>query len=74
MPEQVRHDGGGDGKSGDRHERGGERGDRPERSGKPPRGGKPEGGRSYEARPPRAEKPIDPDSPFAVLAALKNRS
>lgn len=62
------------GKSGDRHERGGERGDRPERSGKPPRGGKPEGGRSYEARPPRAEKPIDPDSPFAVLAALKNRS
>ena len=62
------------GKGGDRHERGGERGDRPERSGKPPRGGKPEGGRSYEARPPRAEKPIDPDSPFAVLAALKNRS
>ena len=27
----------------------------------------------YEARPPRVEKPIDPDNPFAVLAALKNK-
>jgi ATP-dependent RNA helicase SUPV3L1/SUV3 len=27
--------------------------------------------RSFEARPPRAEKPVDPDNPFAVLAALK---
>jgi ATP-dependent RNA helicase SUPV3L1/SUV3 len=27
--------------------------------------------RSFEARPPRVEKPIDPDNPFAVLAALK---
>nr|WP_246026758.1 helicase-related protein [Paracoccus luteus] len=34
--------------------------------------GKPEGAR-FEARPPRAEKPLDPDSPFAVLAALKNK-
>ncbi len=25
----------------------------------------------YEAKPPRAEKPVDPDSPFAKLAALK---
>ncbi len=28
----------------------------------------------YEARPARPEKPIDPDSPFAVLAALKGRT
>jgi ATP-dependent RNA helicase SUPV3L1/SUV3 len=62
-------------------ERSGERsGDRAERGGKPNRrddrkdagkdGNKP---RSFEARPPRAEKPIDPDSPFAVLAALKSK-
>jgi ATP-dependent RNA helicase SUPV3L1/SUV3 len=44
------------------------------------KGGKPGGDRpresqpkSYEARPPR-ETRIDPDSPFAVLAALKTRS
>ena len=30
--------------------------------------------KSFEARPPRAEKPIDPDNPFAVLAALKTRT
>ena len=44
--------------------------------GKPGRGGKPEGkggAKSFEARPPRAEKPIDPDNPFAVLAALKTK-
>ena len=29
--------------------------------------------KTYEARPPRVEKPIDPDNPFAVLAALKGR-
>jgi ATP-dependent RNA helicase SUPV3L1/SUV3 len=36
-------------------------------------GGKPEAKpqRSFEARPPRVEKPVDPDNPFAVLAALK---
>ena len=28
----------------------------------------------HDQRPPRAEKPMDPDSPFAVLAALKNRT
>jgi ATP-dependent RNA helicase SUPV3L1/SUV3 len=41
------------------------------------KGGKPDRGkdapRSFEARPPRAEKPLDPDSPFAVLAALKGK-
>jgi ATP-dependent RNA helicase SUPV3L1/SUV3 len=31
------------------------------------------GERKYEARPPRAEKPIDPDSPFAALLALKGK-
>ncbi|MRX50257.1 disulfide oxidoreductase [Paracoccus sp. S-4012] len=56
-----------------------ERGERPERGGKGGPKGKPgqgprnEGSRAYSARPPRTEKPIDPDSPFAVLAALKNR-
>ena len=44
----------------------GERGDK--RGGKPPREDKP---RSFSARPPKADKPIDPDNPFAVLAALK---
>ncbi len=49
--------------------------DRPE--GKGERGGKgkggPQGPRNFEARPPRAEKPIDPDNPFAVLAALTGK-
>jgi ATP-dependent RNA helicase SUPV3L1/SUV3 len=46
-------------------------------------GGKPKGkgkrdddratAKSFEARPPRRDKPIDPDSPFAVLAALKGK-
>ena len=30
--------------------------------------------RKYEARPPKKERPIDPDSPFAVLAALKGKT
>ncbi|MEL7114872.1 MAG: disulfide oxidoreductase, partial [Pseudomonadota bacterium] len=49
--------------------------------GKPGRGkagkGKPKGqpkAKSFEARPPRKEKPIDPDSPFAALAALKGKT
>jgi ATP-dependent RNA helicase SUPV3L1/SUV3 len=29
--------------------------------------------KSFEARPPRAEKPIDPDNPFAALLALKGK-
>ncbi|HSF64313.1 MAG TPA: hypothetical protein VLA78_07990, partial [Paracoccaceae bacterium] len=53
-------------------------GDRPFKGGgKGPKGGKddrPQQPRSFEARPPRAEKPIDPDNPFAVLAALKTRT
>jgi ATP-dependent RNA helicase SUPV3L1/SUV3 len=55
----------------DRNDRGGKPnrkdGDRPDR------GGKPHENKTYEARPPRAEKPIDPDNPFAVLAALKSK-
>ena len=39
-------------------------------SGAKPQG---EGARRFEARPPRVEKPIDPDNPFAVLMALKDR-
>jgi ATP-dependent RNA helicase SUPV3L1/SUV3 len=40
------------------------------------KGGKPkrdERQKSFEARPPRAEKPIDPDNPFAALLALKGK-
>ena len=55
----------------------GNRGDRNDRGGKPgnfPPRGKDQGEKgqkTYETRPPRVEKPIDPDNPFAVLAALK---
>lgn len=55
---------------------------RDDRKGGKPYGGK-DGGRdnkdsghkpkSFEARPPRAEKPIDPDNPFAALLALKGK-
>ena len=40
------------------------------------KGGKPQRDdrqKSFEARPPRAEKPIDPDNPFAALLALKGK-
>ncbi len=43
--------------------------------GNKPHGGKPNDRdtkpKTYEQRPPRAEKPIDPDNPFAALMALK---
>ncbi len=44
--------------------------------GAPPKGkgGKPQKGQKFESRPPKKEKPIDPDSPFAALAALKQKS
>ncbi|MDR5651118.1 helicase-related protein [Ruixingdingia sedimenti] len=72
-----------------RKDRGGERGDRGERphkggkghkghsGGKP--GGKPGGERRgdqpqrFESRPAK-DKPVDPDSPFAILAALRDRT
>ncbi len=46
------------------------------------KGGKPQGKggkrddhkpKTFEQRPPRAEKPIDPDNPFAALMALKSK-
>ncbi len=59
----------GNNRNNDRHDRG-ERKDRPERN---DRGGKPQGQQRFEAKPPRKEKPMDPDSPFAKLAALKEQ-
>ncbi|AYD02918.1 helicase-related protein [Neorhizobium sp. NCHU2750] len=44
--------------NGPRPERGGQKNNQPAR---------------FEAKPPRKEKPIDPDSPFAKLAALKEQ-
>ncbi len=54
---------------------------RPPLKGKPRRGAgpkgkgsaKPEGAKVTAARPPRVEKPVDPDNPFAALMALKTR-
>ncbi len=48
----------------------GDRQDRPDRN---DRGPKPQQAAKFEARPPRKEKPLDPDSPFAKLAALKEQ-
>ena len=48
----------------------GDRGDRRPRNDRPPQGGQPQ---RFEAKPPRKDKPIDPDSPFAKLAALKEQ-
>ncbi len=59
---------GGFGNKGDRSERP-ERGERKDR---PNRDATPQSAR-FEAKPPRKEKPIDPDSPFAKLAALKEQ-
>jgi ATP-dependent RNA helicase SUPV3L1/SUV3 len=63
---------GGPGHKGDRSERQdrGERKDRP--NNRPDRDAKSQPAR-FEAKPPRKEKPIDPDSPFAKLAALKEQ-
>ena len=55
--------------------RDGERqGSRPPRKGKPKgkAGDKPRGPQSYEAKPKREAK-VDPDNPFAALAALKEK-
>jgi ATP-dependent RNA helicase SUPV3L1/SUV3 len=76
----------GDRPQGDRPKREGQgerpQGDRPQ--GDRPRGDRPKGDfkgkpnrddrqKSFEARPPRQEKPIDPDNPFAALLALKGK-
>ncbi len=54
-------------------------GDKPRGKGKPQgrkggakKGGKPQGAQKFSARPPKSEKPIDPDNPFAAaLMGLK---
>ncbi|MBZ0129490.1 MAG: disulfide oxidoreductase [Rhodobacteraceae bacterium] len=48
----------------------------PKKPGRAPRGKKPEAdaARVHTARPPKQEKPIDPDNPFAALLALKGKS
>ncbi len=66
---KPRHEGGKpEGQHGD-HRKGGKHGGKP--GGK--HGGKDQGPRNFEARPPRPEKPIDPDNPFAALLALKGK-
>lgn len=55
------------------------KGDRPDRGDRKDRGPRPERDNNksqparFEAKPPRKEKPVDPDSPFAKLAALKEQ-
>jgi ATP-dependent RNA helicase SUPV3L1/SUV3 len=51
----------------------GERGPRKEGQAKGGKPGRDDRQKSFEARPPRAEKPIDPDNPFAALMALKGK-
>ncbi|WP_374391375.1 helicase-related protein [Tabrizicola sp.] len=68
----------GDRPQGDRPKGDRPRGDRPkgDRPKGDYKGGKPQRDdrqKSFEARPPRAEKPIDPDNPFAALLALKGK-
>jgi ATP-dependent RNA helicase SUPV3L1/SUV3 len=54
-------------------------GGRPQGKGKPrgkggkPGGRKPDGPKVHSAKPPRKEKAVDPDNPFAALMALKNK-
>ena len=76
----------GDRPQGDRPKREGQ-GERPQGDrtrGDRPKGDRPKGDfkgkpnrddrqKSFEARPPRQEKPIDPDNPFAALLALKGK-
>ncbi|MFS8045121.1 helicase-related protein [Rhizobium sp. BR 314] len=61
---------GGRGERNDRQERG-DRNDRNNRNDRNSRGASQP--LRFEAKPPRKEKPIDPDSPFAKLAALKEQ-
>lgn len=75
---------GGDQRGGNKREGGKPRGERPAGQGKRPeggfkgkgkKGGKPpqNSPQKYESRPARPEKKIDPDNPFAALAALKGK-
>lgn len=67
-----RPDKGGAEHRGERQDRGDRKDNRPGRNDRNDRGGKPQP-MQFEARPPRKEKAIDPDSPFAKLAALKEQ-
>ncbi len=76
--DRPKREGQGDRPQGDRPQGDRPRGDRPkgDRPKGDYKGGKPQRDdrqKSYEARPPRAEKPIDPDNPFAALLALKGK-
>ncbi len=66
--QQGRRQGGG--ARGDRGKGGAKGGGKPQGKGRG-KGGKPSGPKTFEARPPKKDKPIDPDNPFAALAALK---
>lgn len=74
--EDKRRDGGHHGKPRDRdgqrdkHAPRAERNDRPPRKDRDSKSSQPQ---TFEAKPPRKDKPIDPDSPFAKLAALKEQ-
>ncbi|QEE47875.1 helicase [Rhizobium sp. WL3] len=50
-----------------------DRGDRKDRGPRPERDNNKSQPARFEAKPPRKEKPMDPDSPFAKLAALKEQ-
>ncbi|MCC8933030.1 helicase-related protein [Rhizobium sp. 'Codium 1'] len=50
-----------------------DRGDRKDRGPRPERDNNKSQPSRFEAKPPRKEKPLDPDSPFAKLAALKEQ-
>lgn len=50
-----------------------DRGDRKDRGPRPDRDNNKSQPARFEAKPPRKEKPVDPDSPFAKLAALKEQ-
>ncbi|WP_084365096.1 helicase-related protein [Rhizobium sp. RU36D] len=67
-----RPDKGGSEHRGERQDRGDRKDNRPGRNDRNDRGGKSQP-MQFEARPPRKEKAIDPDSPFAKLAALKEQ-
>jgi ATP-dependent RNA helicase SUPV3L1/SUV3 len=74
--DDKRRDGGHAGKPRDRdgqRDKNASRGDRNDRGPRKDRDTKPAQPQRFEAKPPRKEKPIDPDSPFAKLAALKEQ-
>jgi len=69
---QGQGQGQGDKRRNDRGGKPGGKGGKPK--GKGPKGGD-RGGKSFEARPPKRDKPIDPDNPFAAaLMGLRDKS